>query len=227
ALARAIFACQKPTISGVGHEADYTISDFVASKRAPTPTGAAVLVTKDQYQVSREINEKINLIKFYFKKHIEKKYYEYENLINRHHFKNFQDLLTQKMKEVERLDYNLLVHSPKNLIEKHFQKLNELQRRLEIYNLPNKLKQNFELVEGKRERLSKSLEIYLNTKEQNYLALVEKMNIVNPMNLLKKGYVLTYQQEKLIIRSENLDLDKELEIKYYDGNVVAKAVKKN
>ena len=70
-VARAIADCSIPTVSGVGHETDFTIADFVADMRAPTPTAAAELVTADRqamlYQVSsieqrlsRQINAAIN-----------------------------------------------------------------------------------------------------------------------------------------------------------------------
>jgi len=47
-VARAIFDCSIPTVSGVGHEVDFTIADFVADQRAPTPSVAAEMVSPDQ-----------------------------------------------------------------------------------------------------------------------------------------------------------------------------------
>ena len=61
-LARVIYDCHIPIISGVGHESDYTICDFVSDKRAPTPTGAAVLATSDKNVLISEINNYYNKI---------------------------------------------------------------------------------------------------------------------------------------------------------------------
>ena len=55
-VARAIFAMKTPVVSGVGHEVDFTISDFVSDKRAPTPTGAAEMVTPDINEIKLQVN---------------------------------------------------------------------------------------------------------------------------------------------------------------------------
>ena len=66
-LARTIFASSIPTISGVGHEADFTICDFVSSRRAPTPTGAAVIATPDQNELLTYIDNLVNRLTYNYK----------------------------------------------------------------------------------------------------------------------------------------------------------------
>jgi exodeoxyribonuclease VII large subunit len=225
-LARAVFACRIPTVSGVGHEADYTIVDFVASKRAPTPTGAAVLVTKDQYLIARDLNEKINSLKFHYKKILERKYYDYQNLVSRHHFRNFLETLEAKDRELERIVYNLRVHSPLALIERHQLALRELRKRLELYNLQERIGERMNYLEEKTQRLSAYYQHSLNYKETRFERLLEKMIAVNPLNLLQKGYALTYQDGELLTRAAKVDLKKDLKIKYVDGSILARPLKK-
>jgi len=59
-LARTIYSMKKPVISAVGHETDFTIADFVADLRAPTPSSAAEIVTPDSNKLMEQLNEKLN-----------------------------------------------------------------------------------------------------------------------------------------------------------------------
>ena len=61
-VARAIFNMKTPVVSGVGHEVDFTISDFVSDKRAPTPTGAAEMVTPNIIDVKIQVENFKNRI---------------------------------------------------------------------------------------------------------------------------------------------------------------------
>lgn len=219
-LARTIRNSLIPVVSAVGHEADFTIADFVSDKRAPTPTGAAVVVTKDQYILAKDIYNKHNLLVQNFKKILETKYYEYEKIISKHHFKNFFEVIDFKSKDLERITYNLHMHSPLKTIENNLSKVDEYKERLKSLNLPAKLVEKVDNINEKTNLMS----YYLNQKimmlEKNYEGLFTKMELVNPLNLLKKGYVLTYQNGELITSSNKVKSDKDLVVKYHDGDIV-------
>jgi len=122
-LARAIFECKIPVVSAVGHEVDFTICDFVADLRAPTPSAAAELVTPD-------INELIeNLSKFS---------YFYKNFV-----KNKVDALKNSIKEIQS---NYYFNRPRDVIYNYYQRIDELSRLLtnitnnRLSDIKNKLK---------------------------------------------------------------------------------------
>jgi exodeoxyribonuclease VII large subunit len=226
-LARTIFGSKIPTVSGVGHEADYTICDFVASRRAPTPTGAAVIVTKDQAIIARTIMEKMKLLQFYYKKTLEQKFYQYQTIIGQYYFRNFSDTITTREKEVERLTYNLNVHSPLAVIEMHERKVGDLHHRLLTYNLRDKINEKLEYVKQQQQNMQYYAQVILKTKEQRFETSLDKMVTVNPLNLLKKGYALTYQESRLITGCCQIEMDKEIKIKYHDGELIAKPIRVN
>jgi exodeoxyribonuclease VII large subunit len=122
-LARAIFDCKIPVVSAVGHEVDFTICDFVADLRAPTPSVAAELITPD-------INELIeNLSKFS---------YFYKNLI-----KNKVDALKNSIKEIQS---NYYFNRPRDIIFNYYQRIDEMSRLLtnitnnRVLEIKNKIK---------------------------------------------------------------------------------------
>jgi len=224
-LARAIATSKIPVVSAVGHEGDYTIADFVADKRAPTPTGAAVMVSKDRNDVARDIYNKQVMLVQYFKKILEKKYYEYDRIVSRYHFKNFLEIFDKYQKEIERLTYNLKLLSPMKIIENKLEKVEEYEKRIKAYNLISKLEDKEKNLKEKENLLNYYLNQKITLLSHQLDNLTSKMEAINPLNLLKKGYVLTYQNNKLITTSKDVDLDSKLTIKYYDGEIITKPLK--
>ena len=80
-LARVIYNSEIPIISGVGHEADFTICDFVSDERAPTPTGAAVRATKDKNIIIQELNTLSERISSLTKRLLDTQINEYKQIV--------------------------------------------------------------------------------------------------------------------------------------------------
>ncbi len=155
-LARTIYASRIPIVSAVGHETDFTISDFVADLRAPTPSGAAEMTIPDKESLVRHLDlmkGKLNRMMFHI---YELKRQKYLNLIE-----------------------NLRYQSPKNKIFQHFQTLDDLNNRLHL-NMKHILDMNENILKRYREKV-----IVLSPKEilnRGYsicLKLPEKMVVKN------------------------------------------------
>lgn len=106
-VARAVFSCPIPVISGVGHETDFTIADFVADHRAPTPTAAAEVAVPDQSDLRASLAELEG------------------RLIRR-----AQGVLAEQHRRVEDLDSRMALFSPMILIQNGRQRVDELSSRL-------------------------------------------------------------------------------------------------
>jgi exodeoxyribonuclease VII large subunit len=105
-VARAIAASEAPVICGVGHETDFTIADFVADLRAPTPTAAAELAVPDQLEIRGVLLERLDTLAG-----------------------NFRDFLSEKRWAIEQAKSGLVGHSPENQLRSSRQQVDDILRR--------------------------------------------------------------------------------------------------
>lgn len=103
-VVRAIFNCQTPIISAVGHETDFTLSDFVADVRAATPTQAAVIATPDQYELLQQIQQYQFTLTRFIKKYLEQHRKHIEHLSSYYKFKQPSLLYDQQIQRRDDLE---------------------------------------------------------------------------------------------------------------------------
>lgn len=109
-VARAVFECEKPVISAVGHETDYTICDFVADLRAPTPSAAAELAVPDALQLSSYLKNINYTLSVFLNKKLENEYQRFDFLVGNSilsnsdkFFNDLNDSIESRNKELKRL----------------------------------------------------------------------------------------------------------------------------
>ena len=200
-VAREIYACKTPVISAVGHEIDYTISDFVADKRAPTPTGAAVLAVPD-----------LNEVKF--------KIGQIQDRIN----KNIQDKLMQNKTKLDNISQKQIFKNPESIYEIKEMNLDNLISKLDfaskniitenqnrLFKLENSviLKNPHEITKKKRIKFEKN---------------IDKLEILNPLVTLKRGYTMAKIGDKVISSSKDVKSGDELDIEFDDGTINTKVI---
>jgi exodeoxyribonuclease VII, large subunit len=203
ALARTIFACKTPIISAIGHEIDFTIADFVADMRAPTPTGAAEMAVPNKMDLLTHVNQlKIRLDESIMKK------LKYQKLVldsftNSFVIKNPLLLYQNKQQQLD-LDIEKINKLILDNIERKKIKLDQFKNNY-ILNNPVILYQNY-------------------MKELNNF--LEKLELLNPISVLKKGYSLTYYNGTILSSIKTVKKDDSLNIRLYDGtlDVVVKNV---
>lgn len=223
-LARSIFASKIPVVSGVGHETDFTICDFVSDERAPTPTGAAVRVTKNKTLLIQEITAMLVRLSSAMKRILENKFYEYDSLVKNHHFKNFDLLIEEKMISLNQLIYQLNANSPLAIINRHLERVNDFTLRLELLNLSKKIEHQYLEIAQKSTLLTTLLIEKLNINERNVDSAIDKLILLNPLSIMKKGYTLTYQNNQLLASVSQININQNLTIRFYDGTVEAQII---
>lgn len=173
-VAYAIFNSQIPVISAVGHETDVTIADFVADLRAPTPSAAAELVSRDQQELLRQLQHQFDKINLAFDRLWGEKLAAFERLTLRLNAQHpAQKLQTQQMRLTQlahRLNFtaNLCLN-----VEK--QRLTQISLRLNAQHPQQRLQQQKVKLAGWHFRLVQQIERLRQRKTQQWKSLVERV----------------------------------------------------
>ena len=217
-VARAIFDSKIPIISGVGHEVDFTISDFVADLRAPTPTGAAEMCVPNKLDVIELFNQyNLRLIKG-INNVIDLSYERLNNLKNSYVLKNPISLYEKLEQNFDNLFERLIVAIKTN-ISSNNERLNTLKASFILKN-PNMLfvdkAYNYnDLVK----RLRNSINLIIDREKNNYVNLLAKLEVLNPITTLKRGYSVTRCDNKIINKIEDVKIGDKITTSITNGKL--------
>ena len=200
-VARAIYDCNTPVISAVGHEIDYTIADFVADLRAATPTAAAEIAVPPYGEIKNGVGQLKLRANMAINKQFGENQSKFEAIVSKKLFTNPSEIYAPKEMLLDNL-VNRLEHSSQSLIMKNKSRL-DLIKHSNIFKNPNEV---------------------IKANQENYLLQLSKLEILNPLNTLKRGYTLAKSEGKVISSSKDLKSGDELEIEFDDGNVNTKVI---
>ncbi|NLC48100.1 MAG: exodeoxyribonuclease VII large subunit, partial [Tenericutes bacterium] len=156
ALARTIYNSKIPVISGVGHEVDFTISDFVADLRAPTPTGAAILATPDKEEILRYfVNAKERSTNS-----IDNKLYSYNQLLNKYKT-NYLLNNPSRLYEMKEQKLDTIYEKIKNLLENKLYSSNQLLNKYKTNFLLNNPTRLYEMKEQRLDMIYEKVNDYI------------------------------------------------------------------
>ena len=144
-VARAIFKSKIPVISGVGHEVDFTISDYVADLRAPTPSVAMEIATPDITEIENFIDQFLLNSFTNIEELVETKKEEVVSLARSYGFRLPIDIINQKSQQVDICVNDIIKSIEKNSMM-YKQKIQLLSKSLETYDVQGALKRGFVLV---------------------------------------------------------------------------------
>ncbi|OPY21600.1 MAG: exodeoxyribonuclease VII large subunit [Methanomethylovorans sp. PtaU1.Bin093] len=179
-VARAIFNSRIPVISAVGHETDYTIADFTADMRAPTPSAAAELVVPDRVELKRFMDSMLQRLEY---------------------------AATRKIADLNsRLDHlydSLEPDKLREMIDLRYQRIDELVASME-----------------------KDVNYGLGSREMLLRALAGRMNAVNPLNTLERGYCIAMSDGAVVRSVDDVQAGSRLDLRVTDGTIICDVTEK-
>ncbi len=189
AVARAIDASEIPLIAGIGHEIDFTIADFVADLRAPTPSAAAEHAVPDQDEWLKRIAQLFSRLCIRSKQRIKTGQLQLEKLDQRLHRQHPRQRLTQRTLRLDELTQRLLQTQTHQLL-KLDNRLQNLQFRLNQQSPILWLERLRTSIDKLDERLHRSLNDKLSKRHNQLGQLARDLDNLSPLNTLKRGYAI-------------------------------------
>ena len=219
-LARTIFNLKTPIITGIGHEINFTISDYVADLRAPTPTGAAERCAPDQKDVLNMLNvyqTRLNTAITTKKDHASRELNKYSSSFV---FSSPQRLYSEKEMQLENLN-NALYHSVHTYEMNLEQSLSRYANLLTSTIKDNLSQLNLDINEYKN-KLNNSVKFIKDKKENCLRQNAGLLDAYSPFKSLARGYAIVEKDGEAIKSTDNLHTDDTLSIRMYDGKIITK-----
>ncbi|MEG2329481.1 MAG: exodeoxyribonuclease VII large subunit [Anaerorhabdus sp.] len=222
-LAKCIYQLQTPIITGVGHEIDTTIVDYVSDKRAPTPTAACEIATPDIKEVRQTLSLlRQNLVRK-CQNDVEFSRNSLLNLQNSPVFKTPSILYEQKSLHLDYLA-NRLIGSKYSVQSKRMQFDKTTQN---FHNAMSQLVMQLKYQNTTMENnLKKSVQHSLESKKENIAKQIQLLDAYSPLNILKRGYSIVKTEQGVCTSIKNIEVNDELQLQLYDGKLRAVVLEK-
>ncbi|MBU1093084.1 MAG: exodeoxyribonuclease VII large subunit [Firmicutes bacterium] len=218
---QAIYDSKIPIITAIGHETDFTISDFVSDLRAPTPTAAAELATPNKADLFIKIEESMDQIE-----------YKISQVLS-----DIKTKLLYLDQRLDRLSPDIKLENLKTDLKRYQLSLNQLMsyqletKRHLVDEYKHQMRSPEERIKGlidKREnlelRLERNIHDIFTRKGYKFDILKTALSALNPLMLMDKGFAVVTHDDQVITSVEQVKVDHEVSIRLKDGSLDAKIV---
>ena len=223
-VARAIFHSHLPVISAVGHETDVTIADFVADVRAPTPSAAAELVSRNQTELLQQLQYRRQRLEIALDRLFAEKQQKLKHLSLRLHNQHPQAQLRIQQQLITQLSHRLQ-QSLRHRWQKKAENLTALSIRLYKNPLPLRIQQYEQRLAQLKVRLNSHMNLTLSLQQKQLAHLCGKLDSLSPLKVLARGYSITQNQQNLTIRSmKDVNVGEQIKTRLPDGDIISQVI---
>ncbi|WP_240378068.1 exodeoxyribonuclease VII large subunit [Bacillus piscicola] len=211
-----------PTISAVGHETDFTISDFIADVRAATPTAAAELAVPVLSELDKEVSQLFSRLDRAVREKLSREQEKLNRLGRSYAFRYPSRLLEQKEQELDRL-LERMQKALRYKREGYKERLAQLHERLIRQHPSHVLSTEKKNTAQLHDATNAAMTRYLREKTNHYRHLLQKLELLNPLNIIQRGYAAVYTEEKELVKSiKQVEDNDKLALQVEDGTIHAK-----
>jgi exodeoxyribonuclease VII large subunit len=202
-LVRQMLTVDIPIISSVGHETDTTIADFIADKRAATPTAAAELATPvplaDLWLSIQQAQQQLVTI--------------------------LQREIAQRKDYLDRLQKSYVLTNPERLYEGYLQRLDLAQDKL-VRAMTLQIERPNQQLQNLVPRLNQSMNYEMTQAKQHFKHVIASLQLVSPLAILSRGYSVTRKDGVVIHQLQEVSTQDEITVQLSDGEIVASVIEK-
>ncbi len=200
ALARVIASSELPIVSAIGHETDFTIADFVADLRAPTPSAAAEIVTSAQHRVEDRVHALEARVLRAGRFHLVHARQRYARLSAESVLVRLRDAVSRRDQRIDELRFRLEASSNRRLrISAH--RLSVLSDRLRRHDPSLRIATTQRRLQQSRERLYRSAAQVIADRQTRLNRATTRLEALSPVAVLSRGYALVYAADGTLLRS--------------------------
>ena len=223
-VAREISKSQLPIISAIGHETDFTISDFVSDLRAPTPSAAAEIISQNHTNLLESFSRNKDTIEKGLLNKIEalKEVLDFKMALIRHPGEKLRET-SQKLDNFETRMKDLLLNialDKKNRLERNTSRLKASSPKIDIKFKQTKINESYL-------NLINSIKLNIEKTKKSYLKNINTLEAVSPLAVLSRGYsIVTDDTNKIITSSEELNINQKIKARFQKGEILAQILNK-
>ena len=197
-LARQIALFPIPTISGVGHEIDFTICDFVSDMRAPTPTASAEIVTEFSFQVFDKLSEIQNNLHRYIRISLKDKFQKIQFL--KGNIKNPLLILREQSQKVDNYELKLKQNMKLNY-SNNKQRFNLAISKFREKSPAALIQENYSKINNMKELIKRCIKLKVSKNISALREFEKNLDILNPLSILERGYSIIQNKSGSSIKS--------------------------